>query len=92
MGTLNLTQFMRPDGRKLDISIEGIPDDVCELAKTQVLSCEAINENVVAFYSYPLGTDPDDTEITSLAINGPGLDSPENTLIKLIKEVAETFK
>jgi len=91
MGLVTLTQFLRPDGARTDVSVE-LPDDICKLAEKQVLSCEALNEDVVAFYSYPVDRDPEETEITSLAINGPGPDSPVETLIKLIKEVAERFK
>lgn len=93
MGKVSLTQFIHPHGKKETASIE-VPDDVCEMAKKQVLTCEMMPHDYtkVVFYSYPVGADPDETpevEEVLIAENGPGENDPQKTLEKLIRLVHE---
>ncbi len=91
MGTVSLTQFVHPYGERRETSVE-LPDEVCEMANGQVLTCEAMPNDYskIIFYSYPKGADPDETpeaEELLIAENGPGENSPKATLEKLVRLV-----
>jgi hypothetical protein len=88
MGIVTLTQFVHPYGERRETSVE-LPDDVCEMAKKQVLTCEMMPNDYskVVFYSYPVDTDPDENpevEECMFADMGPGDNSPALVLERLI--------
>lgn len=91
MDTINLTQFIHPHGNKRKTWVDGVPDNVCEMAKSQILSCEcqANDYSKVIFYSHQAEGWDEDTmnEEIELAVNGPGENSPRDALIKLIRRV-----
>ena len=91
MGTVKLTQFVHPFGRRKETTTE-LPDDVCEMANGQVLSCECMPNDYskIVLYSYPTGADPDENpevEEMMIADNGPGENSPPAVLERLIRFV-----
>ena len=91
MGSIHLTQYIHPNGKKRDNWIDDVPEDVCEMAKSQVLSCEC-NPNdygKIIFYSHQAKGWDEDTmaEEIEIAVNGPGENNPRDTLIKLIRKV-----
>jgi hypothetical protein len=87
MGTVNLTQFVHPFGDRQETSVE-LPDEVCEIAKGQVLSCEMMPHDYskVVFYSRKKEWEEED-EDCEIAVNGPGDNSPKNALERLIRRV-----
>ena len=87
MGTVKLTQFVHPFGNREEVSVE-LPDDVCEMSKEQVLSCEMMpnDYSVVVFYSRKKEWEEED-EDCEIAVNGPGDNSPKNALDRLIRRV-----
>jgi hypothetical protein len=89
MGIVKITQFLHPNGWRQEERIE-LPDDICALAKDQVLSMEAapFDYSKVVLYSRKK-SDLEENKICLMADNGPGEHSPVNVLIKLIKEVAD---
>jgi len=89
MGKVTLTQFVHPHGRQKLVETE-LPDEVCEMAKTQVLSCEQMphDETRVVLYSHPVDWNEDeDEEELMFAENNAGDNSPANVLEKLIRLV-----
>ena len=87
MGTVRLTQFVYPFGSREEIEVD-LPDEVCEMAKEQVLSCECMPNNYsqVVFYSRKSSW-KEEHEECYIAKNGPGKNSPKNTLERLIRFV-----
>jgi hypothetical protein len=87
MATITLTQFVYPFGEQRETSVE-LPDDVCEMAKNQILSCEMMPNNFsqVVFYSRKKDWEEEDEELM-FADNGPGRNSPAKALEKLIRLV-----
>ena len=83
MATIRITQYLRPDGRKAEIFAD-IPDELKGKADLLEISCEAIPPNHVMIYAHVKGQSAED-ELTEMAINGPGDNSPEKALIRLIK-------
>lgn len=90
MGIITLTQFVHPNGEQREAKVE-LPDEVCELAKDQDLSCRFMPDaySNVMFYSKKKEwkTGDEDFEIAS---NYPGENSPKNALEKLIRRVSKT--
>ena len=85
MGIVTLTQFIHPFGTPKETSVE-LPDEVCEMAKGQILSCELMRNDYsqVILYSRKKEWEEKDREI---AVNGPGTNSPTNSLERLIRRV-----
>lgn len=97
MKTVCMTQYMQPDGRKKQVSVD-LPDEVAEMAKGLDLSCELMpnDPEQVVLYAKPTGADPDDyvdggklVERSEIADNGPGENSPLKALERLIRRVHE---
>lgn len=93
MKTVQLTQFVHPHGRRRTMEMD-LPDDIADLAEKQVLTCECMPNDYskMVFYSYPVGSDPDEdpsVEEIEIGDNGPGENSPKKTLSRLIQRVAE---
>lgn len=97
MKTVWITQYMQPNGRKMQVGTE-MPDEVAEMAKGLDLSCELMPNDPkrVVLYAKPKGTDPDDyvdggklVERNEIADNSPGENSPVKALERLIRRVHE---
>lgn len=83
MAIIRLMQLLRPNGKPAEIFAE-IPDELKGKADLLEISCEAIPPNHVMIYAHVKGQSEED-ELTEMAINGPGDNSPEKALIRLIK-------
>lgn len=88
MGTITITQFLHPHGKRRMVSTE-LPDDICELAKDQLISLEKAPHDPakVVFYSHKKD-DHVENELCMIADNGPGENGPQKILARLIKKVA----
>lgn len=89
MKTVSLTQYIHPNGRAQQVYVE-LPDDVCEMAQHQILSCECYPHDYskVVFYSRLKDEEEEEEEIM-LADNGPGDNAPPAVLANLIRKVNE---
>jgi len=85
-----ITQYMRPDGRREELSVE-VPDDVGLLARDQIISCEIVPGNTVAIYARRKDQDEDDEEIVIAqnCLDPSDPNSPTSKLIELIRLVAD---
>jgi hypothetical protein len=91
MGTVSVIQYVHPNGIKREAIIE-LPDEVCVMAKKQVLSCECMpnDDSKVVIYSHPLvGWDEnEDSEECMFADNVPDGDkNPTAVLERIIRKV-----
>lgn len=82
MATIRITQCLRPNGRKAKIFAD-IPDELKGKADLLEISAKAVPGNMVMFYAHVKGQSAED-ELTELADNGPGENSPNKALIRLI--------
>ena len=82
MATIRITQYLRPNGVKA-IVLADIPDELKQKADLLVISCELLPTNQVMIYAHVKGQSEED-ERTELADNGPGDNSPDKALIRLI--------
>lgn len=82
MATIRITQRLRPNGRKAKIFAD-IPDELKGKADLLEIRAEAVPGNMVMIYAHVKGQSAED-ELTELADNGPGENSPNNALIRLI--------
>ena len=83
---VKITQFLRPDDRRRTV-IADIDKDHADKAKDLILSCELLPVNQVLIY----GRKKDQTEeeeITEMADNGPGENSPTVALYRLIDRLS----
>ena len=87
MAHVELTQFMRPDGRPVPVSTE-VPDDVAELARGMVLTCEVLMSGQIVIYGRMADWDEED-ELMAFASNEPGPRQPDIVTANLIKRVAD---
>jgi len=83
MAKIRITQYLRPNGRKAVVYAD-IPDELKGKADLLEISCEAVPPNNVMIYAHVKGQSEED-ELSEMAYNGPGENSPENALIRLIK-------
>ena len=83
MATIRITQFLRPNGRKAEVYAD-IPDELKGKGDLLEISAEAVPGNMVMIYAHVKGQSAED-ELTELADNGPGDNSPQAALIRLIK-------
>lgn len=82
MATIRITQCLRPNGRKAKIFAD-IPDELKGKADLLEISAEAVPCNMVMIYAHVKGQSAED-ELTELADNGPGENSLNKALIRLI--------
>ena len=82
MATIRITQYLRPNGRKAEVFAD-IPDELKGKADLLEISAEAVPGNMVMIYAHVKGQSAED-ELTELADNGPGENSPNKALIRLI--------
>ena len=83
MATIRITQFLRPNGRKAKIFAD-IPDELKGKGDLLEISAEDVPGNRVMIYAHVKGQSEED-ELTELADNGPGDNSPNAALERLIK-------
>jgi hypothetical protein len=88
MGTVSLTQYLRPNGRKEEVTCE-VPDDVAEMAKDMILSCETLTTGEVVIYARKSDWD-EENELMEFATNSPGPNQPDLALARLIKRCYES--
>ena len=83
MKTIRITQYLRPSGKPALVYAE-VPDELAELAGTLDISVVLITPMQVIIYAHRRGESEED-ELTAIAINGKGDNSPQQALIRLIK-------
>lgn len=87
MAFINVTQYLRPDGRRRQTGCE-VDDETAQLAQGMVLSAEELTTGQIALYARLVG-ETEENESLELATNGPGDNSPPNVMARLIRRVAE---
>ncbi len=83
MKTVRIYQFIRPFGVKRLLYAD-IPDELEETANGLEISAELITPDKVMIYAHRKGESEED-ELTELADNGPGRNSPLKALERLIR-------
>ena len=83
MAVIRITEYLRPNGRKIKIPVD-IPDELKEIADKLTISCEALPDMHVMIYAHRKGERAKD-ELTELAGNGPGENTPQIALERLIR-------
>jgi len=96
MGTVSVTQYVHPNGKKREMTIE-LPNDVCSMAKKQVLSCECMPNNYseIVIYSHPVDDwgEGDDIEDCMFACNLPDGDKSFTAVLeRIIRKVDADMK
>lgn len=85
MAVVELTQYVRPSGRKETVTTE-VTEEAAGHAKDMELSREVLLNGKVAIYGkYPSWEEED--EVCEIATNGPGIKSPPNVLMRVIDSV-----
>ena len=89
-GEVELTQYLRPHGipRKVIATIDSKHAD---LAKSYSLACEDLGNGMIAIYGR-LPYETEETELTEIAENGPGNNTPNDALIRLIDRLVSRDK
>lgn len=83
MATIRITQYLRPNGKRAELFAD-IQDELYGKAMLLDISCERITETAVAIYAHVKGESEED-ELSEIAYNGPGDNSPTAALERLIK-------
>ena len=84
---LAVTQYLRPNGVKKKVFAQVGVDYVAK-AEGMIASAEVLSTGIVALYLGWVG-EPEEKELLRLARNGPGADSPNETLKRMIDELRE---
>ena len=87
IGEIEVIQYLRPNGRKRPMAA-CVGKDYVKKAEDMILSAEVLTTGEIAIYGR-LKTQKEEQERLELAINGPGKNSPENTLKRIIDKVLE---
>ena len=83
MAVIRITQYLRPNGKRAEIPVE-IHDELKEIAEGLEISCELIPTERVVIYAHRKGESAED-ELTEMADNGPGNNTPTMALERLIR-------
>jgi hypothetical protein len=83
MAVIRITQYLRPSRKRAVIHVD-IPDELKEIADGLVISCEALPDMHVVIYAHRKEQSEED-ELTEIADNGPGENSPNKALERLIR-------
>lgn len=86
MKTVTLTQYLRPNGKKVPVEVE-VPNEVADMATGMELSCEVLMSGIVVLYGRKPDWDEED-EIMETATNSPGPNQPDLVLARVIEKVA----
>lgn len=81
---VELIQFLRPNAKRRRMAAT-VGREFVTLAQNQILSCEDLGNGSIAIYSRGVSESEED-ELTDIAVNGPGENSPTNVLIRVIKK------
>lgn len=87
-GEVALTQYLRPGGRVKRV-LADIDIKHAEKALPLVLSCECLPDGRVVIYGRRHWQTKEE-EITEIADNGPGDNTPNDALIRIIDRLTET--
>lgn len=90
MSTVELTQYMRPHGRRATVRCE-VPQDIAELAEDMALSCEVLMTGQVVIYAR-YNDEEDEAEDMEFAANSPDAPRekhPDQRLVALIQRVSK---
>ena len=83
MAIIRITQYLRPSRKRAVIPVD-IKDELKEIAEGLEISCELIPIERVVIYAHRKGESAED-ELTEIADNGPGENSPNKALERLIR-------
>ncbi len=83
MVVIRITQYLRPNGKRAVIPVD-IKDELKEIAEGLEISCELIPIERVVIYAHRKGESAED-ELTEMADNGPGDNTPTMALERLIR-------
>ena len=83
MAIIRITQYLRPNGKRAEIPVD-IKDELKEIAEGLEISCELITTERVVIYAHRKGESAED-ELTEMADNGPGDNTPTMALERLIR-------
>lgn len=83
MAVINITQFIRPDGKRAEIPVD-IPDELKGIAEGLEISCEGLTNQRMVVYAHRRGEDGAD-ELTELADAKVGDNQPAKALERLIR-------
>ena len=85
-GDVRITQYLGPSGKTTEL-IATIDEDHANKAKDMIISCEFVPpQNVMLYGRYKI--DAVEDELTELGFNGPGDNSPNKALCRLIDRLA----
>lgn len=79
-----ITQYLRPDGRRTERWTE-VDDETGALARDMICSAEVLSNGMVVLYVRHKDDDEDD-ELVEFARNIEGPNSPQDVIIKLVRE------
>lgn len=83
MAVIRITQYLRPSGKRAVMPVD-IKDELKEIAEGLEISCELIPTERVVIYAHRKGESAED-ELTEMADNGPGNNTPTMALERLIR-------
>jgi len=83
-GEVEIIQYIRPNGRRMRIAAMIGKENVLK-AKDLVISTEELRTGSVAIYVRHVDESEEDEDV-QLAYNGPGKNSPNNVLIRMINK------
>lgn len=81
-GEVEVIQFLRPDGERRRMAAP-VGEEYVLMAKDLILSAEELTTGEIAIYARKIG-EPEEAEISEIAVNGPGDNSPSECLKRLI--------
>ena len=84
-GQVKITQFRRPKGNTTTVRAT-IDKEHADKAVDLIISCELIPPQNVVIYGRKKGQ-PVEEELTEMGFNGPGDNSPNNALRRLIDRI-----
>ena len=80
---ISLTQYLRPNGQTRRVHTY-LTKELADKAKNIKLSCEALPGETMVIYGRRYN-EPEEAELTEMAENGPGNNTPDMALERLIK-------
>lgn len=84
---VEVIQFVRPNATRRRVGAP-VGKELAKKAKDLILSSEVLRTGKIALYARKIG-EPIENEHIELADNGPGNNSPTNSLKRLIKRMVE---
>jgi hypothetical protein len=86
-GELAVIHYVAPFGRQKKV-FAPVGEEYVRKAEGMVASAEVLSTDIVALY-LRWAEEPEEKELLRLARNGPGADSPNETLKRMIDELRE---